>query len=361
MDRGATFPARFGRASIRDFACAGPVGSDVRGKQPLVIGRYPTPLERLPVAGAPGELWVKRDDLTGDAYGGNKVRKLEHILDEARARRATRIVTFGAAGSHHVLATTLYGRRAGFRVAAILTPQPRTAHAIDNLRAGLAMGLEAHPARSIAQIPRVLAGVWERGDMLVPPGGSNVTGTLGYVDAAEELAQAIRSEEAPLPDAIVVALGSGGTAAGLLAGLVRAGLPTRVVGVRIVEPILTGKLRVASLAMAAMRRAGAEMEPRSLLNQLEVDGRWLGGGYGHSTPAGERATALADERGLALDPTYTAKAFAAALDIVNRGRHRRVLYWHTLSSAPLAPLLENAQAEADLAPGLFALFVAPGS
>lgn len=325
-----------------------------------MIGRYPTPVEPLPALSTiTSELWVKRDDLTGEAYGGNKIRKLEHILDKAARRNARRIVTIGAAGSHHVLATTLFGKRAGLRVAAILTPQPRTDHAVDNLRAAVGLGLEAHPVRSIVDIPRALARLLGRGDMLVPPGGSNVSGTLGYLDGAEELAASIRAGTVPLPDAIVVALGSGGTAAGLLAGVVRAGLSTRIIAVRIVEPILSGRLRTLALALAASRAAHASIEPQKLHAQLEVDGRWLGPGYGHATEAGEEASRLASEQGLKLDPTYTAKAFAAARSLVDEGRHRRILYWHTLSSAPLAPLLEHAPSEGDLPGELRALFLEP--
>lgn len=322
-----------------------------------MIGHYPTEVMPLPgLSTRDCELWVKRDDRTSDIYGGNKVRKLERILDKARARNARRIVTLGAAGSHHVLATTLFGMRAGFRVAAVLTPQPRSGHVVDNLRAGIGLGLEAHPAHSIGEMPRVLARLLARGDMLVPPGGSNVQGTLGYIDGADELVAAIRRGEIPAPDAIVVALGSGGTAAGILAGIVRAGLRIRVVGVRIVEPILSGKLRTVALSAAASRAMGISLEPRQLIEGITVDGRWLGPGYGHSTEAGERAMRVARDQGLVLDPTYTAKAFAAALDLVQAGRHRRVLYWHTLSSAPLAPLLENAPEEASLDPELRLLF-----
>lgn len=329
-----------------------------RDRDEPVIGHYPTPILRMSeISSRTCELWVKRDDLTNDLYGGNKIRKLERILDKAKARDVKRIVTIGAAGSHHVLATTLFGKRAGFRVAAVLTPQPKTAHVVGNLRAAMGLGLDAYPARSILDVPRIVAKLVGRGDMLVPPGGSNVTGTLGYVDGADEVAAAIREGELPIPDAIVVALGSGGTAAGILAGMVRHGLPTRVLGVRIVEPLLSGKARTLALSMAASRALGIPLEPRKLRTQFEVDGRWLGAGYGHPTEAGDRATLIAKNQGLVLDPTYTAKAFAAALDLVNRGTYGRVLYWHTLSAAPLAPWLENAPLEGDLDPELRMLFL----
>src|SRR6185437_5602609 len=117
----------------------------------IVVGHYPTPLEPLPQLSRPGSaLWVKRDDLTHPLYGGNKVRKLERILAEARKKGATRLVTVGAVGSHHVLATTIFGTQAGFEVEAVLVPQPRTAHVVANLRADLAHHLQPFPVSGYA-------------------------------------------------------------------------------------------------------------------------------------------------------------------------------------------------------------------
>jgi 1-aminocyclopropane-1-carboxylate deaminase/D-cysteine desulfhydrase-like pyridoxal-dependent ACC family enzyme len=327
-----------------------------------VIGRYPTPVQRLSsLSTSDSELWVKRDDLTSDVYGGNKVRKLEHILERARERSARRIVTFGAAGSHHVLATTVHGRRAGFEVAAILTPQPRSEHAIGNLRVALSLGLEPIGAPSMGLAPVVLATAVRQGDFVVGPGGSTLDGTLGYVDAAFELAAQIEDGALPVPDAIVVALGSGGTAGGLLAGMagsMRSPAPsaagasatsggpsleeTRLVGVRIVSPLLMGRRRALLLAWRAARHRALDVSWSDLAARLVVEPAFLGGGYAHATAAGDRATDLAEREGLALDSTYTAKAFAAALDLVEKARFPRVLYWHTLSSTPLDPLLDGA-------------------
>src|SRR4051794_27425231 len=119
----------------------------------IVLGTYPTPLEQL----APLGLWVKRDDLVSPLYGGNKVRKLERFLGDARAAGKTRILTMGAAGSHQVVATALYGRREGFEVEAVLVPQPGTDHARRNLRVALAQGLEPVVASSWPAGPALVA------------------------------------------------------------------------------------------------------------------------------------------------------------------------------------------------------------
>jgi len=252
-----------------------------------------------------------------------------------------------------VLATTVYGRRAGFEVAAILTPQPRSEHAMQSLRAGLAQGLRAFAAPSIAALPIVFARVLRRRDFVVEPGGSSVAGTLGYVDAALELGEQIRAGELPNPDVIVVGLGSGGTAAGLLAGSVGSGLSTKIIAVRIVSPALMGRQRTLWLALRAARRRGFAVGIAALARGLEVERGYLGRGYGYPSRDGDRAMEVAAPAGISLDTTYTAKTFAAVLDIAQKGRFRNVLYWHTLSSAPLAPLLEGAL---ELPPELQRLF-----
>ncbi len=326
--------------------------------QPLPLGRYPTPVRRcesLDVHG--GELWIKDDGGTASLYGGNKVRKLEYVLAAARARGARRIVTVGAGGSHHVLATTLYARANGMATAAVLWPQPWSAHAEATLRAALGAGLDASAVGSRAGAALGVARVLSHGDYLVPPGGSSPTGTLGYLAALRELAQQIRSREAPEPDVIVVPFGSGGTAGGILAGVVREGLKSRVIAVDVAIGSVVGTALVLALARAAVRADGGSAELSRLARRITVERRYLGAGYGHPIAAGTRATAHARAHGLALDPTYTAKTFAAALDLARGSPRQVVLYWHTLSTRPLEPLL--ADAPSALPPALARLLPGP--
>ncbi|HET7544724.1 MAG TPA: pyridoxal-phosphate dependent enzyme, partial [Polyangiaceae bacterium] len=195
----------------------------------LDFGTYPTPvacLEQLSTAKA--TLWVKHDDATSPLYGGSKVRKLGPLLEDAKCRRASRLVTLGALGSHHVLATGVFGKLASFAVEAIAFPRPRSPHVLDTVRASIAQGVALVPATSYAEARRHLAARAAQGAYVIPTGGSNRLGTLGLVAAAAELAQQVSIGLLPEPDLLVVALGSGGTAAGLAAGLERAGLRTRV-------------------------------------------------------------------------------------------------------------------------------------
>jgi D-cysteine desulfhydrase len=310
---------------------------------PLVqIGTYPTPVQHLAaLSRKETSLWVKRDDLTNPIYGGNKIRKIEKLLAEAKVRGARRIVTVGAVGSNYVLATGIFALPLGFEVDAVVVPQPRTQHVVDNLRADLAQGITLLPASSYVHAAMLVASRLGRGAYYIPAGGSNRIGVTGYVDAVTELAAQVRAGEMPTPDLVVVALGSGGTVAGLLAGLAAEGMKSRVLGVTVAQPAWIAEGQARSLAKQCAPKGALKDLPK----RLEIDRRYLGRGYGYPTAKGESAMAEAAKVGLSLDLTYTAKAFAAALDRVAEGRDRTILFWHTLSSARMDSLLRAAPDE----------------
>jgi D-cysteine desulfhydrase len=324
----------------------------------LSFGNYPTPVQLLSqLSTARTALWVKRDDQTHPTYGGNKVRKIGRLLDDAQRRGKKKVVTIGAIGSHHVLTTGIFAKSVGIEVEAIVVAQPATTHVLENARADIAQGITLFPAPSYLHAGLLLAVRVLNGAYYIPAGGSNRIGASGFVDAATELAEQVRRGELPEPDLIVVAMGSGGTAAGLVAGLAKQGMSTRVLAVTVAEPAWLVERGIRSLTKECAEAA----DRCSILNRLEQTRSYLGRGYGHVTEAGVRATAEAAKAGLVLDPTYTAKAFAATLDRVAAGSERTILYWHTLSSAPMAPLLAGAPAESALAPKLRQLAKNPSS
>jgi len=311
----------------------------------LEFGTYPTPIECLePLSTAKATLWVKRDDLTNPIYGGSKVRKLGPLLDDAKSRGATKIVTVGALGSHHVLATGVFGKRVGLEVEAVVLRQPYSPHVLETARASIGQGVRLLAAASYADAMRQLAASAAAGAYTIPTGGSNLLGTVGMVAAAVELSEQVRAGLLPEPELIVLALGSGGSAAGLTAGLIRTGLRTRVLAVAVAEPLKVFGQRAHTLA--------SELVPHSsraaAFAQLEIERRYLGQGYGHATNESQRAMREAARVGLILDHTYTAKAVAAALDLIALGAVRHVLFWNTLSSTDLSPLLIDAPEERDL-------------
>ncbi|MGH7671962.1 MAG: 1-aminocyclopropane-1-carboxylate deaminase/D-cysteine desulfhydrase [Gemmatimonadales bacterium] len=301
---------------------------------PCSLGAWPTPLEPAPaLARAVGvaAVWVKREDRTARPGGGNKVRGLEFLL--AGAPPGTVFVTVGGSGSTHCLATAVHARALGHRTALAQFPQPATdasravadaARAAADLviRAGTRIGL-----------PRAMLRAWlgarRRGTpRWIPGGGAHPRAVLGHLLAALELSGQL---DAP-PDAIVVPLGTGGTAAGLALGIGWLGWPTRVIAVRVAPRAVANRWRTLRLARKAadlLERQGVQVRvPGSAFRVQVVDG--LGQGYGYPTPAGERARALAAEHGLRLDPTYGAKAFAALMQLAT-GNLQRAVFWHTFA------------------------------
>jgi 1-aminocyclopropane-1-carboxylate deaminase/D-cysteine desulfhydrase-like pyridoxal-dependent ACC family enzyme len=323
---------------------------------------FPTPIRACPeLSTAEAELWLKNDGLSHPVYGGNKVRKAVRLLAEARRRGAPRLLSFGAAGSHHLLTLALFARAAALESAAVVIAQPHTQHAMDTLRAALGLGLRVYPAAHSGWLPWVLGRAVRTGDYVIPPGGSNVLGACACADAIDELLQPIADGVLPAPDWIVVPLGSGGTCAGLAAGVIRRGLPCRVLGVQVVAG-LAPRAAARYLAREVLRSTGHGQLTSQLGAQLVFDSSQVGPGYGFSTAAGARASELARDIGLELDATYTAKAFASVLELLSDharfahaklGRPRRVLYWHTLAATDLAPLLVAAP-RADALPAAIA-------
>jgi D-cysteine desulfhydrase len=282
----------------------------------VALGEGPTPVRPLP--GLREGLWLKDESPYGTAWGGNKVRKLEWILPDAKRRGKRTILTFGALGTNHGLATALYAREQGLRCAIALIDQPMDDHVRAQLARLEASGAALHrthaKARTAAAMPWLLAR--HRMPYVLPAGGSSPVGALGYVEAAFEIAAQVEAGELPEPSHVVVAVGSGGTAAGLTLGLRLAGLDTKVLGVVVNDTLKLDHrtlLRLAGKTARLLRERGAGV-PDPDHGDLIVTRDQLGPGYGHPTPDSEAALERAGtEERLSLDPVYTAKAMAAAL------------------------------------------------
>ncbi len=294
---------------------------------PLADG-LPTPVDRVA-----DRLWVQRDDLSDGRYGGNKVRKLEHLLAIAARRRGT-VLTAGAIGSHHVVATAVHARQLGLEVEAVRFDQPMTDHVAAMAAKAEALGVTSVMAPSSTAMPFVLAQRWSRlarrGGTLITPGGSTPVGVLGYVGAGLELADRFAAEGWDEPDDVVVALGSGGSSVGLSVGVALAGWRhATVVAVRVADRIVTNGpvLRGIETGVRSLLALGGGLPPPA---RWTIDGRWFGPGYGHPTAEGTAAAERAAGLGLRSEPTYTAKALAAAFERLDAGR--RVVFLQTLSA-----------------------------
>lgn len=303
------------------------------------LAHLPTPVEPLPIDGAT-DMWIKRDDYSGSPYGGNKVRKLEFLLGAAKARGARRLITVGAAGSHHALATAIYGRALGFDVTLVLFPQPLTPHVRDTMLLDCAYGAELRFTRRMETVPAALFAASLRyrnqGAYIIPAGGSDAIGTLGYVDAALELAEQVARGEVPAPASVVIAAGTLGSAAGLALGFEIGGLKTQVKAIRITSRIVANERALARLIRGAevlLNRAGAQLQVADrAIQRVEIVHGHIGTGYGRDTAEGSRATALFARMGVHLDPTYTAKAAGAFMQYIHSAE-KPVLFWQTLSAA----------------------------
>jgi D-cysteine desulfhydrase family pyridoxal phosphate-dependent enzyme len=275
-------------------------------------------------------LWIKRDDQTGLAFGGNKTRKLEFLLAEAQARGAHTVVTAGAVQSNHCRQTAAAAARFGFRCVLVLGGSAPAA-ATGNLLLDRVLGAEIVWLAGRDR-EAVLGQTFERlrdegaEPYLIPYGGSSPTGAAAYAEAiAELLAQSI-----PI-DRIVFATSSGGTQAGMVAGARLHGFPGRITGISVDEPADVLRARVAELAGQVTEVLGRKEEFRP--SEIEADDRFVGKGYGVMGELEEEAIRLfAQTEGILLDPVYTGRAAGGMIRLIRSGeisRNERVLFWHT--------------------------------
>lgn len=291
----------------------------------ISLGTPPTPVVQL--SGLGSDVWLKDEGVFGDGgWGGNKVRKLEWLLPEAKQLGKETIVTVGGIGTNWGLACALYGRDHGLNTVLALIDQPVDGHVEAQLERLRASGAEIHlthtKARTVMTVPWLL--VSRRRSWFLPAGGSSSVGALGAVEVALELAAQVEGGEIPEPAYVVTAVGSGGTAAGLTLGLELAGLDTKVLGVVVNDTLDLGPkalLRLTRKSARLLRDRGAPLPDLDLSGRnLIVVHDQIGDGYGHRTKAASRAAGRASKKaGLELDPVYTAKAMAGLLDLVEGG------------------------------------------
>jgi len=293
-------------------------------------------LERLEAAlGGRVELWMKRDDLLPLAFGGNKLRNLEFLVGAALAEGADTLVTSGRRWSNHCRLTAAAGARAGLAVHLVLSGPP--AEAMDPARHSPARVLAELLGAAVKQLPTsdreardeavavLMAALRQAGrrPYLIPVGGTGLPGAVGQVLAAWELLD----HDQPVPDLIVLPSATGGTQAGLVAGLRARGQATRVQGVLVARPEAELRPAIEATLEALTPLTGS----RPVREAIDLDRTHLGDGYGRRTSAADAATTLlARTEGILVDPIYTAKALAALIEGVRSGRWdgRRVAFWH---------------------------------
>lgn len=335
------------------------------------LGFLPTPLvplERFSEALGGPRIWIKRDDCTGLATGGNKTRKLEYLIADARARQATTVLTFGAVQSNHARQTAAACARAGIACHLILSRRVQTNHP-DYERSGnvlldrlLGASIEfAAPDDTSTAAKVFMAAARDRGERVyvIPTGGSNAIGARGYARCALELLNQSRDHGFSLTD-VVHASSSAGTQAGLLAGFAAfAEQPPRVHGINVYSHTPQA-LAAQVLALANEMLSGDHPNARETDEPTQpskpwipphavlIDSRHLGPDYGIPAPNTRSAIELlARTEGILTDPVYSGKALAALIDRVRYGEFadsRDLVFIHTGGSAVL-PVYENVLAD----------------
>jgi L-cysteate sulfo-lyase len=312
----------------------------------LPLAHLPTPFHPLPRWSrevANREVWIKRDDCTGLAFGGNKARKLEYLMASARAAGADTVITFGGVQSNHARSTAAACRQLGLDCHLLLAGSPPDEVTgnllLDRLLGASLTFLSLTPAELTP--PRVEEAFAAAEDRLrssgrrpfrIGPGGSSALGVLGYKAAYDEMMQQARTVGA-IPGRIVVAYGTGGTLAGLVLGNILAGRPARVTGVSVAPPGMPESLGVppvADLVAQAARLAGETVDVRP--GDVEILWEHAGRAYAVPTTEGlEAIRSLARTEGIFLDPVYTGKAMAGLVSLVlqEAGGTDRLAFVHT--------------------------------
>ncbi|MEC7764110.1 MAG: D-cysteine desulfhydrase family protein [Pseudomonadota bacterium] len=290
----------------------------------LTLAELPTPLEYLErLSDHLGcEIWMKRDDLTGFAGGGNKVRKLEYLMAEAVAQGADTIVTSGALQSNHARQTAAAAAKLGLKSVLVLTEAVTGRSAAyengGNLALDRLLGAEVirllHGSDSVGEQEAIVAGLTDAGRSVyvIPTGGSNLTGALGYANAAEELEVQL-TERNLAPARIVTASGSSGTQAGLILGT---DIPVLGISVSSSEAELAAKVGAIVTEGAKLARFAGAAD-----RAITVDDRFVGAGYGQPSDAMlEALHTVGSLEAIFLDPVYTGKAMAGLFAHAREGR-----------------------------------------
>lgn len=321
------------------------------------FAHLPTPVEFLPnlteILKGP-RLFIKRDDQTGLALGGNKTRKLEFLVADAQEKQARTLITAGAIQSNHCRQTAAAAAKFGFDCILVLTSaevKTKQSNETASQDTGTGQIFAVVPDGNLlldqlfnAQLvwtkpedrEKVLQKTWIEAEKegrvpyLIPYGGSNPIGAMGYVFAMKELMdQLIECPE--YPDYIVFPSSSGGTQAGLSLGAEMFGYKGRVLGISVDEREAVLKERVASLANQCSQLIGEKHV--FLPSDIHVNDAYLGGGYGVMGKTEQEAIQLfARYEGILLDPVYTGRAAGGLIDLIRKGffaQDKTVLFWHT--------------------------------
>jgi D-cysteine desulfhydrase len=326
----------------------------------VTLTQLPTPIERLSklekIIGTKN-IFIKRDDLTSLLFGGNKTRKLEFLFGDALNGDARTILTRGFVGSNHAAATALHAQQLNLQSILCFIDQEPTAYLRRNLLLDFLAQAQFRIYDTPAQLDADLVAIGREhvakyglSPYYIPSGGSNEVGVIGYINAALELKEQITQGLLPEPDLIYVALGSGGTVAGLLVGLKLAGLKSKIVAIRVdaqSEPdyFLKKIITLCTQATEYLTNLDPSFPQVSIApDDFVINNNFLGDGYAIiSEPGAEAVKLLQEQEKIMIDGTYVGKAFAALLhDLATQPiKDKVILFWNTFFSGDLKNITDQ--------------------
>ncbi len=314
-----------------------------------LLAHLPTPLEKLERLskhlGGP-DIYVKRDDQTGLATGGNKTRKLEFLVADALSQGCDHLITTGAPQSNHCRQTAAAAAHFGLGCSLVLSGNEQT-YLQGNLLLDKLLGAHLYwtcdlPRQEVmAEVANEQRAMGHK-PYLIPLGGSNVMGATSYVLAMQELTEQLAAASINI-DFIVFASSSGGTQAGIVLGAEAYGFRGQILGISVDHPAEDLQMQVSALATATATHLG--ISNVSIANRVEVNDDYLGEGYAKvGEPEREAIQMVAQLEGLLLDPVYTGRAMGGLIDLIRWGaftRGQSVLFWHTGGTAALPAFVDK--------------------
>lgn len=322
----------------------------------MSLASTPTPVELCtkiaPFLGR-DDVWMKRDDAIHPVFGGNKIRRFEHILADAQRRGAREIITVGGLASTQVTATILLGKSVGLDVTSVLFDQPITNFARKTLLIqASAGGRMLYGGSYLRTAILTVSNLWRsrKFSYFVPPGASGALANLGYVGAAFELADQVQRGEMPRPDVIVVPAGSGGTAAALTLGCSLLGWNTKIIAVRITERLVCNRATLGALVEMTRsylaKQVGGLPRRTEKPAQIMMDHDCAGRGYGHPTDEAIAACPEVEQLlGVPGEITYSGKALVGLRRACAAFPGQTILLWNTLSSVWPEPQVRPEELE----------------
>lgn len=312
------------------------------------ISHKPTPLEAMPrlSENLGVNLYIKRDDCTGLAGGGNKTRKLEYLIGEAKSKGADTLITLGGIQSNHARQTAAAAAKFGFDCELVLEDVPGTVkqdyYGNGNILLDHLFGAKIHrPEAGVDCLEYAYELEKEliksgKTPFVIPLGGSNVIGSMGYVHCANEIITQAKDMSVSF-DKIILATGSAGTQAGLLTGLIAQSVDIPVIGMCVSQDTESKKALVTSLLIESLN--SLELDEQLALDKTVTDGAYVGDGYGiHTAKTVEAINLCAQLEGILLDPVYTGKGMAGLIDYCRTGKIKQgenILFIHTGGSQGL--------------------------